>query len=494
VLLPVTVLRHYYPSPKYLLFVDAILVRHDATPATVLAALRDYSRGWPAIARGVLRHLQSKYDPDVAEKATIAAVNVAYNYVKSSVCSGRIAAVFGDIPGKAVDIVRELARLPPEEVIARWEELECETRVAPWTLHEYLSSPAAKKVVPPEYIQLPRRHRVQQAQQQGQVAAQQPSQQAQAQQGTAQQPAQQGQQPIPMTATQMAITQQMCRLAQAVTQYISSGSGSVNAYSAQQQLLESLKAALEQYQQLERRMLDAVEQRLAVNVDEERQRGSRSRGLTGTAGLMLDGIRPTDGDAVLDIGEYLARVIGDGVVDHLRKTLPRATWLRRDRRIDSAYLPGPAPAVSKRPVAIIGIDVSGSVSAAELRSFVKTLGEILLPRVDPEESRVVYWSTRVERIVPLREEVKNPRPPSGGGTDPRPFFTYAQDYIARKRRRAAVVLLSDGWWGSEDEYQAAEDTAKKAAVAVAGITDREATAEELRRRGWQVRYVPVKSL
>ena len=452
-LLPVRVLKHYYPSPPYLLLFDSILLQYKASPSSLVTAIRQYTVGYPAMARATYQYLLHRnLEPDTAEKAAIAVSNISMNRK----CRNRVEELLGmNLPRKPIDVTKYLLSLDPGTVIDVFETTECEPRVLPFTLHEYLESPAARNIVPAEYIE-DRAKSLTQAQ------------------------------------TTHLIIKRMEALAHAVYKYLA-GTGSVEAFTAQNNLISTTRAALAQYLQLENTVLDAVAQRLEANADITRQRGNMSRGLVGVAGIELRELQPGDEDAVLDISEYLATAIGGTVVDRLKKLLPRISWIRRDRRIPDVYLPGPTPAVSKKPFAIIGIDVSGSVGRDELKTFVKTLGRILLPVVDPD-SLVVYWSTRIEKKVTLQAEAKNPRPPSGGGTDPRPFFTLTEDYIVKHRgQRVAVVLLSDGWWGPEEEFDAAQNIARKASVAVAGITSNENTARELMKRNWHVKYVPMKT-
>ena len=128
-----------------------------------------------------------------------------------------------------------------------------------------------------------------------------------------------------------------------------------------------------------------------------------------------------------------------------------STWRKPNRRwVDQdVYLPSVIGEAVGRIV--VGIDMSGSIGAAEIGQF---LGELMniCNAVHPEGIDLIYWDTQVcqhEKYDAGSYEglMTSTKPKGGGGTDPACVADYIRDH---KIKAECCVMLTDGYvssWG-----------------------------------------------
>ena len=97
---------------------------------------------------------------------------------------------------------------------------------------------------------------------------------------------------------------------------------------------------------------------------------------------------------------------------------------------------------------IIGIDVSGSVSQAQLQSYLSEIWGLLTRYKDDFQDisgELVYWSTNVgdSGIFTNQNDLTKVAPISTGGTDIRPFFQYVCKQIKTETGKMEKIKLKD---------------------------------------------------
>lgn len=129
-----------------------------------------------------------------------------------------------------------------------------------------------------------------------------------------------------------------------------------------------------------------------------------------------------------------------------------STWRKPNRRwVDQdVYLPSVIGETVGRIV--VGIDMSGSIGAAEIGQF---LGELMniCNAVHPEGIDLIYWDTHVcqhEKYEMGSYEglMTSTKPKGGGGTDPACVADYIRDH---KIKAECAIILTDGYvssWGA----------------------------------------------
>ena len=129
-----------------------------------------------------------------------------------------------------------------------------------------------------------------------------------------------------------------------------------------------------------------------------------------------------------------------------------STWRKPNRRwVDQGvYLPSVIGESVGRIV--VGIDMSGSIGAAEVGQF---LGELMVicNAVHPEGIDLLYWDTEVcqhekYELGSYEGLMTSTKPKGGGGTDPACVANYIRDH---KIKAECCVMLTDGYvsgWGS----------------------------------------------
>lgn len=483
---PVPVIRHYHHSPPFVALFDSVLVKHSENP---LRAIKVYASGWPAVARAVMTNLvrqgMRRHD---AEKAATYIGSIAYHARKGGIRD--TLAGYGFSTSSTSRLVAEIASkelAAPGFARQLFEELGLEAKdlvVSPLTFKEFVTNPWTRAIVPEQLIEMP---------------SPPGGQPAPGQHGGSQQQAQLSQ--LAQAFQKYPLVQQIASLSRSLCQVVSAimAGASVSAAGQAQALQKAAMATARGYLAAMRRLaetvVNSVQQRVEMRLDDENQRGSKSQGLYGVAGYEV--VLDLSDAPVIDLPEItIAETVGERLTAFVRRLL-RSTWMRRDRRFSNIYLPGQRPAISKRPVAIVGVDVSGSIGVQELKAFVKTLAERVARDYDPEKSVVAYWSTRIEKVQSIQEILEGePRPPSGGGTDPRAFLHWLQHYEQTnsiRPERAAVVLMTDGEFYIDDDLrEGLREQARRHGAALAAITSNTQTAEEMRKLGWDVNYYPMK--
>jgi predicted metal-dependent peptidase len=219
-----------------------------------------------------------------------------------------------------------------------------------------------------------------------------------------------------------------------------------------------------------------------LEIDSIPQRGSQSQGDSGEAGLLVS---IDEAERCSSVLEEAIRKAKSNIIAIVKQKL-RTVWHRRDRRVASAFLPGQLPKDDKRVRVVVSIDVSGSISARELKLFIGVLSSELKrhkEHIDLQNSYAVFWSTSIEKAVSLAEEEELTKVPSGGGTSPEAFWTWLEEKEKEWRRRTDIVLfLSDGWFEWHDGLEKAFRRHKGVAV----ITENKEVAEKIRQAGWDV--------
>lgn len=129
-----------------------------------------------------------------------------------------------------------------------------------------------------------------------------------------------------------------------------------------------------------------------------------------------------------------------------------STWRRPSRRWigEDVYMPSLIGESVGRIV--VGIDMSGSIGAAEIGQF---LGEVksICEHVKPEGIDLVYWDTEVCQHEKYDQDqlaglLASTKPRGGGGTSPQCIPNYIK---AHKIKAECAVVLTDGYvdnWGS----------------------------------------------
>jgi hypothetical protein len=232
-----------------------------------------------------------------------------------------------------------------------------------------------------------------------------------------------------------------------------------------------------------RKVEDALKKKLQeVQLDSSTLRGSKSQGNTGEAGLL---VKIDEAEMCKSILEEAIRKTKSNLLAIVKQKL-RAVWHRRDRRISSAFLPGQLPKHDKRVRIVVGVDVSGSISARELKLFTSVLLSELKRHkeyIDLQNSYAVFWSTAVEKAVSLVEEEELTKVPSGGGTAPEVFWTWLEEREREWKRKPDIILfLSDGWFEWHDGLWRAFREHRGVAV----VTENREVAGRIREAGWDV--------
>jgi len=239
---------------------------------------------------------------------------------------------------------------------------------------------------------------------------------------------------------------------------------------------------------------NAIQRRLERRLEKHKAEGTWSQGLTGYAGILLNFSDMLEEAEEIELEQILYRKLRtkireSGLLKKLKATL---TWLRKDYRTN--LFPGPYVRRYGQKVRIaVGVDVSGSVSSAELLAFLKSLRRLLESEKLRVEGDIFFWSTVIEDEVKLDEVEDLTKVPSGGGTNPNVFFNRVkQREEEEKKKYDAIVLLSDGVWGIEGPLkEALEWTRAEHKLALAVITADKDTARKLQELGWEVIYHPI---
>jgi predicted metal-dependent peptidase len=129
-----------------------------------------------------------------------------------------------------------------------------------------------------------------------------------------------------------------------------------------------------------------------------------------------------------------------------------ATWRRPSRRwIDQdVYMPSTIGESVGRMV--VGVDMSGSIGAAEIGQFLGELQKIC-QTVKPEGIDLLYWDTAVCQHEKYEQDqlenlLSTTKPRGGGGTNPQCIVEYIKD---KKLKPECAVILTDGYvggWGN----------------------------------------------
>ena len=99
---------------------------------------------------------------------------------------------------------------------------------------------------------------------------------------------------------------------------------------------------------------------------------------------------------------------------------------------------------------VVGIDTSGSVSAAEISEFLSEV-KAIAEDVKPEMVDLLYWGHVVAAHEKYEENdvpniVSSTKPTGGGGTSP----SCVTDYMAKEGiRPECVIMLTDGYVGND---------------------------------------------
>jgi predicted metal-dependent peptidase len=128
-----------------------------------------------------------------------------------------------------------------------------------------------------------------------------------------------------------------------------------------------------------------------------------------------------------------------------------STWRRPARRwiSEDVYMPSSISTAVGRIV--VGIDMSGSIDAAQVGQF---LGELkaICETVKPDGIDLLYWDTDVCQHeiydgVDIQNILQSTKPRGGGGTDPQCIPNYIK---AKNLKPECAVVLTDGYvsrWG-----------------------------------------------
>jgi predicted metal-dependent peptidase len=127
-----------------------------------------------------------------------------------------------------------------------------------------------------------------------------------------------------------------------------------------------------------------------------------------------------------------------------------STWRKPNRRYIAQDIYMPTLVSERVGHIVVGIDTSGSVSAAEISEFLSEV-KAIAEDVKPEMVDLLYWGHVVAAHEKYEENdvpniVSSTKPTGGGGTSP----SCVTDYMAKEGiRPECVIMLTDGYVGND---------------------------------------------
>jgi len=453
---PVPVYTYYHPYPQYLAVFDAILVRRSNSRFKLIVEASQKWINYMTFAMYARRLLEKK---NVEKDRAILVSTLAINALASKEITDDLGlySSSSSILSKLTDYISTLSELPDEEIIAKIDKWRNNITIVPVTLEEYFGLNNKLKTVPETAFEL-----------------------------AVEKILSKHKQYIRLYKSTLSLASSVADRLLAQQYY--------SAYQKYEALQQVQRAKISAFSNVYRIVTNPVLHRYGKDVDTSR--GTRTQGYTGTAGVEVEFTMLPPDDA-FGIYPKLAHIVASKITTAVRKNKLITSIQRRDQRIADIYIPGPMITSSEKPVLIIGVDTSGSVSVQELKTFVTELTHsIPYNMFDEKLSKIVYWDTAISKTESLRDEHK---PPSGGGTEPAVFFEYLDKYVTSKgirKKKLVMLFFSDGefYFPASLKRAFTEYSGRRTLYSLACITSDDEIAEKIKNAGWDVVYKKIKPL
>jgi predicted metal-dependent peptidase len=188
-------------------------------------------------------------------------------------------------------------------------------------------------------------------------------------------------------------------------------------------------------------MTNEERETLARDVDQALRQGAILAGkLNGNMPREISDLLESKVDWREALAEFITSFCIDKDISTWRR--PNRRWVGQDMYMPSVY----GESVGR---IVVGVDMSGSIGAAEIGQF---LGEVrkICEHVRPEGIDLLYWDTRVCQHEKYEQDqlenlLSSTKPRGGGGTEPQCIVDYMHD---KKIKAECAVILTDGYVGS----------------------------------------------